>query len=277
MKPSYASFEAVGLRAPRRRPSATARCCVLAVAALIGTTAPATAGAADLDQLTNLADQMQEAAWSQAAGTAAAANAAQAPTVDAGETVARVTHATLRSIDSTAATTTARETAGVVAAVAPAATVADAAETDVLEAAPRATVQHRPRARVHRKARPRDAAAAASPSRIAQPTEHVEDRALAEPRTPTREHGAVKHARAPGSARGSHLPQLPFRLPSLPLPLAIPSSVGAGSGDGPPVPPLVVALTAAIGLLFLEVLVRRVPSCRPTRPRRIVLPPWRPG
>jgi hypothetical protein len=280
MKSNHASSEGIGLRAPciRRRPSATARFCVVVAAALLGAAAPGGAGAAGLDQLAgNIADQVQEAAWNQAGGAGASTSAAQAPTADVGQRVEEVTRAALSSARSATTSAVVHESAGALAGVTPAETVGDALETGGVEATPRAAVKQVPRARPHEKARPRGAAAAASPIPVSRPTGQVEGRASPEPGISTRERGDTKPNDAPGAAHGPRAPSLPFDLPPLPLPLAMPSSVGAGSGGGPSVPALLVALTAAIFLYVSEVLIRRVPSRRPARPRRIVLPPWRPG
>jgi len=267
MKPSYASPEGIGLRAPctRRRPSATARFCVVVAAAA-------------LDQLAaTISDQVQEAAWNQAGGTEAAMSAAQAPAAPVAQTVDQVTRAALAGADSAAATAAVHESAGALADEATAAALHATEAGDVLEATPRVAVKRVPRARPHEKARPRDAAAAASPTFVPVPTVRVEGQGSPEPRVSTRDRRETKGEDGPGAARGPRAPSLPFQLPPLPFPFAMPSSVGAGSGGGPSVPALLVALAAAIFLYLSEVLIRRVPSRRPTRPRRIVLPLWRPG
>jgi len=248
----------------RRGPSAIARCAVVAAAALLGAAVPAGARAGSFEQLAGLADQVQAATWSQAAGAAAA----QPSTADVAQTVADVTHAAL------AAAAPARA----IADVSPAAIVAEATGRGVSpKEAPRAAAKQIPRARVHEKARPRPAAAAASPTPVSQPPAQIEVRRPPEPRVSTRDGSGVKRPETPGAARGSRSPSIPFDLPSVPLPLALPSSAGAASGGGSPVPPLLVALAAALSLFVSEVVIRRVPSRRPTRPRRIVLPTWRPG
>jgi hypothetical protein len=249
MNSSYASSNA--------RPSAAARCLIVAAAALLGAAVPGRAGAADL--AANLVDQVQQAAWSQASGAQAAPNA-----VDIEQTVAQVTHVALSSASPAAATavvTDATETAGVPPA-----------------APPRVAVQRPPRARPHEKARPREAAAAASPTPVPRPTAQVEIRPAPEPGASARERGGPKRTTdAPGAAREPRGPSLPLRLPPLPLPFATPSSVGAGPGGGMSAPAFIVALTLAVLLFVSEVVIRRVPSRRPARPRLIVLPPWRPG
>jgi hypothetical protein len=251
MNPSYASSNA--------RPSAAARCVVVAAAALLGAAVTGRAGAADLDGLANnLVEQVQQAAWSQAAGAEAATSA-----VDVEQTVAQVTHAALSSASPAAAT----------------AVVADATEMDgVPPATLRAAMQPAPRARPHEKARPREAAAAASPLPVSRPTTQVDVRPAPEPGASARERGGPKRTTdAPGAAREPRAPSLPLHLPPLPVPFATPSSVGAGPGGGLNAPAFLVALTVAFFLFVSEVLIRRVPSCRPARPRPIVLPPWRPG
>jgi hypothetical protein len=260
MNRSYASSDA--------RPSAAARCFIVAAAALLGAAVPGRAGAADLDGLANnLANQVQQAAWSQAAGAQAATNA-----VDVEQTVAQVTHAALSSASPAAAT-------AVVQDAAPAAVVQAATGTDgVPPAMPRAATKRVPRARPHEKARPREAAAAASPQPVPRPTAQVDVRPASEPGASARERGGPKRTTdAPGAARQPRAPSLPFDLPPLPLPFATPSSVGAGPGGGLSAPALLVALTVAFFLFVSEVVIRRVPSRRPARPRLIVLPPWRPG
>ena len=240
----------------RMNPSYASRCFVVVAAALLGAALPGRAGAADL--AANLVDQVQQAAWSQAGGAEAAPNAD-----DVVQTVAQVTHAALSSASPAAAT----------------AVVADATETDgVPPAAPRAPVQRVARARPHEKARPREAAAAASPTPVPRPTVQMETRPAPEPGASARERGGPKRTTdAPGAAREPRSPSLPFRLPPLPVPFATPSSVGAGQGGGLSAPAFLVALTVALFLFVSEVLIRRVPSRRPARPRLIVLPPWRPG
>jgi len=231
---------------------------VVAAAALLGAAVPGRAGAADIDGLaSNLVDQVQQAAWSQAAGAEAAPSA-----VDVDQMVEQIAHAALSSA-STAATT---------------AVVAHATETDgVPPAAPRAPVQRVARARPHEKARPREAAAAASPTPVPR-TAEVDVRPAPEPGASARERGGPKRTTdAPGAAPEPRAPSLPFDLPPLPLPFATPSSAGAGPGGGLSAPALLVALTVAVFFFVSEVLIRRVPSRRPARPRLIVLPPWRPG
>ena len=270
MKPSTALPEAAGLRAPRTRgrPSATARCCLVAVAGLLGAVAPGRAGAADL-VLANLADQVQQAAWSQAA----------APTVDVNETVTQVTRVALASADPAATVAVVHETVAAVSSdVAPAAIMADGAEVRVNPVAtPRAPSPQGRRAHVHKKARPRPAAAVASPLPLPPAATQVEPRETTEAPVSTRERDREKQADTPGGARESRAPSVPLRLPPPPFPFAMPSSSGGGSAGGPLVPPLLVALAAALAFFLPEVVIRRVPSRRPARPSRIVLPPWRPG
>jgi hypothetical protein len=240
------------------------------VAALLAAVVPGRAGAADLTQLaTGLADQVQQAAWSGAA----------TPTVDVHETVAQVTRAALASAEPVAATAVVHETVAAVAAdVSPAAIMADGAEVAVKPAvARRQPPQVVRRAHVPKKARSRHAAAAASPLPVQPQAAQVDDRATAEAPVSTRDRPSEKRADAPGAAPEPRTPPLPFRLPPLPFPFAMPSSVGVGSAGGELVPPLVVALLASFALFLPEVLIRRVPSRRPARPSRIVLPPWRPG
>jgi hypothetical protein len=269
MKPSTALPEAAGLRAPctRRRPRAAARCCVVAVAGLLAAVVPGRAGAADLALA--IADQVQQAAWSQAS----------APTVDVNTTVTQVTHAALSSADPVATAAVVHErVAAVAAGVTPAPIMADGAEVGVKPGATgRAPPQEVRRARVHKKARSRHAAAAASPLPVPPQASEVESREPTEPPVSTRDRTSEKRAAAPGTTRESPKPSVPFRPPPLPFPFAMPSSVGVGSAAGSLVPPLLVALAAALALFLPEVLIRRVPSRRPARPSRIVLPPWRPG
>jgi hypothetical protein len=262
MKSSYAS-EAAGLRAPRtrRRPSAASRSWLVAAAALVAVALPGRAGAAGIEQLANVADQVEAAAWSQASG----AGAAEVSTADVARTVAQVTHAALSSAGATVG--------GEPVGVGPGDTVGRGGSP---QATRREPAQKAPRARHHEKARPRVAAAAASPTPVPQ-LPQVAAPVSPEPRSSMRDRSETKRREAPGAARETHTPSLPFHLPDLPLPLAMPSSVGAGSGGGAPVPLLLVALTAALLLFVSEVVIRHVPSRRLARPRRIVLPPWRPG
>ena len=266
MKPSDASSEAIGLRAPctERGPSAAARCSLALAAALVVVAAPGRAAAASPEQITNLADQVQTAVWSQVAGAGATAAAAPPVTVDVDRTVAEITQAALAGADSAAAT---------------AAQVGGDAEPTGREAppeAPRVSAKHPARARLHEKARPRPAAAAASPT-VSRPLEQTEARGSVDPRSSKPDRSGTKRRDAPGAAPRSRAPSRPFELPSVPLPLALPSSAGAGSGAGSTAPVLLVVLTAATSLFVSEVVIRRVPSRRPARPRGIVLPPWRPG
>ena len=254
-----------------------ARSLVVIAAALAGAAAPGRAGATDLEQLANLADQVQAAAWSQAAGaeSAASATSAQAPSVDVAQTVAQVTHAALAGTHPEAVTQVVHET---VADVAPVAVVAEATPRVVVRTVQTVHAVLKPlRARPHEKARPRVAAAAASPLPVARPSVPVEAQAPAERPVPTHDRGEEKKRPSPGAAPEPRSPGLPFHVPPLPFPFAMPSSAGAASGGGPLVPPLLVALAAAFLLFSSEVLIRRVPSRRQARPRRIVLPHWRPG
>jgi hypothetical protein len=266
MKPSDASSEAIGLRAPftDRGPSVAARCSLAVAAALVVAAAPGRAAAASPEQITNLADQVQTAVWSQVAGAGATRDAAQPVAVDVDRTVAEITQAALAGADSAAATAVHVES--------------DAEPTGrgAPPEAPRVSAKHPARARLHEKARPRVAAAAASPT-VSRPLEQTEARGSVDPRSSKPDRSGTKRSDVPGATPRSRAPARPFDLPSVPLPLALPSSAGAGSGAGSTVPALLVALAAATSLFVSEVLIRRVPSRRPTRPRGIVLPPWRPG
>jgi hypothetical protein len=232
----------------RRGPSAIARCAVVGAAALIAAAAPAGVRAGDFEQLAGLADRIQAETWSQVAAQPSGTDLAQT-----------ITDATQAAVD------------GAIADVSPAAIVTQATgRGDSPKEAPRASAQQVARARVHQKARPRHAAAAASPTLPARPPAQIEVQPPPKPR-------AAKRPEPAGAARGSPAPSIPFDLPSIPLPFAVPSSAGAASGGGSPVPPLLVALATALSLFVTEVVIRRVPSRRPVRPRRIVLPTWRPG
>jgi hypothetical protein len=217
--------------------------------------APAGARAGDIEQLGGLADQIQAATWSQVSGTVAAQ-----PSPD--DLAQRITDATQAAV------------AGAVAEASPTSTVAGRGDSP--KEAPRAAAKQIPRARVHQKARPRPAAAAASPILGTRTAEPVEVRAP-EPPASTRDTSRAKPPEPPGAARAPHRPSIPFDLPSIPVPFAVPSSAGAASGGGSPVPPLLVALVALVLFFVSEVLLRRAPPRRPARPRRIVLPTWRPG
>jgi len=241
----------------RRGPSAVARFGVVATAALACAAGPGVARA-DGSELAGLADQIQAATWSGVSGTVAAQPSAQ-------DLAQKITDATRAAV------------AGAVAEASP--TTLIAGRGDSPKEAPRAAANQIPRARVHQKARPRPAAAAASPllgAESAQPAEPVEVRRLAttDRRKQERER---KPPETPGAARAPHGPSLPFDLPSIPVPFAVPSSAGAASGGGSPVPPLLVALAAVVLFFVREVVIRRVPPRRPARPRPIVLPTWRPG
>jgi len=235
----------------RRGPSAVARCAVVAAGLLTCAAAPGLARADSLDAAA-LADRIQAETWSQVSGAVAAQPSAH-------DLAQQITDATRAAV----------------AEASP--TVVVAGRGDSPKEAPRAAAKQTPRARVHEKARPRPAAAAASPilgARPAEPAEPVEVRAP-EPRDTK----AAKRPETPGAgaARAPHAPPTPFDLPSIPIPFAVPTSAGAASGGGSPVPPLLVALVAVVLFFLQEVVLRRPPPRRPARPRRIVLPTWRPG
>jgi hypothetical protein len=235
----------------RRGPSAVARLAVVAAAALTCAAAPGVARADGLDAAA-LADQIQAATWRQVSSTGAAASRPSAQNL-----AQKITDATR-------------------AAVADASpTVVVAGRGDSPKEAPHAAAKQIPRARVHQKARPRPAAAVASPILGAQPAEPAEPVEVHAPEP--RDTSAAKRPESPGASRAPHGPSLPLDLPSIPLPLAVPTSAGAASGGGSPVPPLLVALVAVVLFFLQEVVIRRAPPRRPARPRPIVLPTWRPG
>jgi hypothetical protein len=240
----------------RRGPSAVARFGVVMTAALACAAGPGVARA-DGSELAGLADQIQAATWSGVSGTVAAQPSAQ-------DLAQKITDATRAAV------------AGAVAEASP--TTLIAGRGDSPKEAPRAAANQIPRARVHQKARPRPAAAAASPLLDAEPASPAEPevRHIATPDRRERERER-KPPETPGAARAPHGPSLPFDLPSIPVPFAVPSSAGAASGGGSPVPPLLVALAAVVLFFVREVVIRRVPPRRPARPRPIVLPTWRPG
>jgi hypothetical protein len=218
----------------------------------VSAAAPAGARAGDLAQLAGLADRIQATTWSQVSG----ASAAQQPSPD--DLAQRITDATQAAV------------AGAVAEASPTHLVPGRGDSP--KEAPRAAAKQIPRTRVHQKARPRPAAAAASPILGTRPAEPVEVRPIA-----TTDRRERKPPETPGAARAPRGPSIPFDLPSIPVPFAVPSSAGAASGGGSPVPPLLVAL-AAVALFFVrEVVIRRIPPRRPARPRPVVLPTWRPG
>jgi hypothetical protein len=239
----------------RRGPSAVARCVVLAAGLLACAAAPAGARAGGAEQLAGLADQIQAATWSRVSG----AVAAQPSPNDLAQ---RITDATQAAV------------ADAVAEASPTALVAGRGDSP--KEAPRAAAKQIPHARVHQKARPRPAAAAASPLLGARPAQPVEAR-VPEPAASTRETSGAKRPEPPGASRQPRRPSIPFDLPSIPVPFAVPSSAGAASGGGSPVPPLLVALAAVILFFVREVVIRRVPPRRPAKPRPVVLPTWRPG
>jgi hypothetical protein len=283
MQPSHAS--------PRLRPRATARVWVLAAAVLAGGLAPATARADD-DGLAGLADQIQ-ASVSQQADAATAA--AQASTGDVAQTVeqtvaqavAQATQATQQTVRATAAPSGAAPPGDVtrtLAGAGPAASLADVAGAadDPARATPSrvgANVAATSRGRgSHRPARPE--AMVRGTGRPAQPvappasTWHA---APAEPRATPREAPGAKSSPPEKAKRESHAPLFPLRFPHLPLPSETASSSGAGFGASTLVPPLLVALTGIFGIFVFVVVLGIVPAHRVPRPRRIHLPPWRPG
>lgn len=230
----------------RRGPSAVARFAVVAAAALGCAAGPGVARADGLDAAA-LTDRIQAATWRQVSGAVAAQPSAH-------DLAQKITDATRAAV----------------AEASP--TVVVAGRGDSPKEAPRAAAKQIPHARVHEKARPRPAAAAASPIFGAEPAQPVEVRA-----PESREPRAAKRPETPGASRAPHRPSLPIDLPSVPLPFAVPTSAGAASGGGSPVPPLLVALVAVVLFFLQEVVIRRVPPRRPARPRPVVLPTWRPG
>lgn len=226
------------------------RCAVLAAGLLACAAAPAGARAGDVEQLAGLADQIQAATWSRVSGAVAAQPSPR-------DLAQKITDATQAAV------------ADAVAQASPTQLVAGRGDSP--KEAPRAAAKQIPHARVHQKARPRPAAAAASPLLGARPAEPVEVRRIA-----TTDRRERKPAETPGATRTPR-PSTPLDLPSIPVPFAVPSSAGAASGGGSPVPPLLVALAAAVLFFVREVVIRRVPPRRPARPRPVVLPTWRPG
>jgi hypothetical protein len=77
----------------------------------------------------------------------------------------------------------------------------------------------------------------------------------------------------PSSVPPSRLPQRPAPGPDRPDM----SSPAQGGGQGVLLPLVIAALGAALALFGLELLPRVLPLPALRRPRRIVLPPWRPG
>jgi hypothetical protein len=77
----------------------------------------------------------------------------------------------------------------------------------------------------------------------------------------------------PSSVPPSRLPQPPAPGPNRPDM----SSPAQGGGQGLLLPLVIAALGAALALFGLELLPRVLPLPALRRPRRIVLPPWRPG
>lgn len=234
----------------RRGPSAVARCVVVATAAVAWAVVPGVARAGGYDAA-GLVDQIQAATWSHVSGTASAQPSAP-------DLAQKITDATQAAV------------AGAVAEASPIPLVAGRGGSP--KEAPRAAVKQIPHARVHEKARPRPAAAAASPLLGAEPSDPVEARRIA-----TTDRRERKPRETPGAARTPRQPSIPFDLPSIPVPFGVPSSAGAASGGGSPVPPLLVALVAIVLFFVREVVIRRAPPRRPARPRPIVLPTWRPG
>jgi hypothetical protein len=236
----------------RRGPSAVARFAVVAAAALGCAAGPGVARADGLDAAA-LTDRIQAATWRQVSGAVAAQPSAH-------DLAQKITDATRAAV----------------AEASP--NVVVAGRGDSPKEAPRAAAKQIPHARVHEKARPRPAAAAASPILGAHAAEPLEPAEPVEVRAPEpRETSAAKRPEPPGASRAPHGPSVPTDLPSIPIPFAVPTSAGAASGGGSPVPPLLVALVAVVLFFLQEVVIRRVPPRRPARPRPIVLPTWRPG
>jgi hypothetical protein len=234
----------------RRGPSAVARCAVVAAAAVAWAVVPGVASAGGYDAA-GLAERIQAATWSEVSGAAAAQPSAR----DLAQTITDATRAA-------------------VAAASP--TVVVAGRGDSPKEAAHAAAKQTPRARVHQKARPRPAAAAASPLLGAPPSEPAEPAEVQAPPAARDTSPPPKRPEPGASRRPRHAP-VPFDLPSIPIPFAVPTSAGAASGGGSPVPPLLVALVAVIGFFVREVVIRRAPPRRQARPRPVVLPTWRPG
>jgi hypothetical protein len=274
MQPSHASL--------RLRPRATTRCWVLAAIVLIGGLAPAIARADDNDPLAGLADQI-EATVSQQADAATAA--AQASTGDVAQTVEQtVAQATQQTVRAAAASSRAAPPGDVtrtLAAAGPAADVAGAADDAAGATPPRAgasvAATSRDRGR-HRPARPEaEVRGTGWPVEPAAPPASTWHAVPAKPRETARDAPGAKSTPAERTKRKSRAPLFPLRFPHLPLPSETASSSGVGFGAGTLLPPLLVALTGIFGIFVFVVVIGVVPAHRLPRPRRIHLPPWRPG
>lgn len=88
-------------------------------------------------------------------------------------------------------------------------------------------------------------------------------------------------ARVTRNARPTHKAPagvVPQRLPPVPFPPRPDmTSSGQAGGQGSVMPLVLVALAAALGIFAFEVLRRTLPRSAFRKPKRIALPPWRPG
>ena len=256
-------------------------------AVLVGGFLPAPAAADDLDHLADaadIADQVQAEVWSGDGASPSAAAAAQATTAAVTQTVERVTHEALGTATSAVPATTAGEATRALAGASPAvtATAAAAAPGAPRPAARAATT---PRGRGGVRARREAAVRTSAPEREAigsssSPSWQAVSpaaQAPARPRASAQRETGAKSTRSRGGGARTHAPPAPWRLPPLPPPSETASSSAAGVGSGLLLPPLLVALTAVFGIFVFGALARRVPARRVPTPRRIFLPPWRPG
>jgi hypothetical protein len=291
------------------------RACIAAAAFLLAGVAPAIARAGDVTDLADIADDVElVASVDTGVPTAAAIDVDVAGTIaavraevtssadpDGGSATARSTAASAPTAADTSAGVDAAPAGGSQAEPADLADTVVALADTAVETADRATSaanstptdtaasgavgspsqakaasakRNAPRHRLHGSSR---AVATVSVSR-SYSSVSVTARATAAARASSTAAGrGTGAARPKAPARRPQAPALPRDRPPVPL---LPGSVlssGGGFGSGAFVPVLLVALGAAICIFALRFLTRRVRFPRSPRPRRVSLPPWRPG
>lgn len=295
-------------RGPGRRRRTLARCGAVAVALLGAAWAPAVAHGGDVTDAADIADQVTDAATGtgisidggptsvDVSASVDVAVSASVSTPDVGETAAETSQPTPpTAVSAGGATVDATRTLADAAPTAPdvtdtttdAADVVDAVTTASLDTPPSAVSARGPTAasrrrvavRTRQRAVVRTEASSAggtatssarvvvsSATRLSAEIRSIRTRAAG---TPSRSHG--------GASQRSPSPRAPERAPPLPLAPQTTPSIGGGSGAGTLLPPLVAAIAGLIGVFGAHIFVRRVAAPRSRPPRRLSLPPWRPG
>lgn len=159
-------------------------------------------------------------------------------------------------------------------------TAVSVASADVEARVPAASTRGEDRAAANgsgRPGRPHPAGPAAAretaPAAAAPPPRAADFGRAAVVRPTHRAAGARAERKAPAGAQPQRLP--PDRSPPRPDPTS--SASGAGGGQNPPVPLLLVALAAVFGLFRSRFLPRVLPQLAFRKPRHLGLPSWHPG